>query len=136
MNRRHVNYWLVIKAIETIAVCEVVTDTPILDNADDEASVKRAIGECVVPSVLHWSSEMRDRLKLSLAYFLRKDPYLVAETAFAHMQDRYMPDPKDGKKFLTWLWECLYPSESYENMDITDVVEMNDVFKTYPPYTG
>lgn len=136
MINRNVNYWLVIKAIETIAVCEVVTGTPILDNADDEACVKRAMRECVVPSVMHWSSEKRDRLKLSLAYFLRKDPYYVAETAFAYMQDRYMPDPKDGRTFLIWLWESLYPGESYEDMDIADVVEINDVYKTYPPHTG
>ena len=136
MNRRHVNYWLVIDAIETIAVDEVVTDTPILVNADDEDCVKRAMRECVVPSVMLWSPEKRDRLKLSLAYFLRTNPYFVAETAFTYMQDRYMPDPKDGRTFLIWLWECLYPGESYEDVDITDVVEINDVFRTYPPHMG
>lgn len=136
MNKRHVNYWLIINAIEAIAVDEVVTDTPILVDADDEESVKAAVRECVLPSVMRWSPEKRERLRLSLAYFLRKEPYFVVEMAFTHMQDRYMPDPKDGRAFLIWLWECLYPGESYENVDITNVVEINDVFRTYPPHAG
>lgn len=136
MHRDHVNYWLVIQAIESIAVVEVVTGSPVILDPDDEESSKHGFREVVVESVQHWAQEKQNRLKLSFAYFLRKCPDELANEALGQMQDRLMPNPKDEVKFLTWLWECLYPGESYEDIDISGVIEINDVLKTNPPHMG
>jgi hypothetical protein len=125
---RSVNHCLIESALGYLMIAEAENGTPLPLDPDDEASMKRAFKEYVQPQVQRWSPDRQERLKLSLVYFLDK-PNVLQDDVLANIQDLTMREPSDTQKWFLWLYESLFPNENVNRVDVSDVVEDNDVMQ-------
>ncbi|GIW98760.1 MAG: hypothetical protein KatS3mg111_2093 [Pirellulaceae bacterium] len=125
---RTVNHCLIESALGYLAIAEAENGKPLPLDPDDEASMKAAFTKYVKPEVERWSSHRRERLKLSLVYFLDK-PNVLEDDVLANIQDLTMREPSDIRQWFLWLYESLFPNENAKSVDVSDVVEDNDVMQ-------
>lgn len=125
---RTVNCYLIESALLYLMTAEAEYGKPLPLDPNDEGSMKRAFTLYVRPEVQRWSSDRRERLKLSLAYFLQK-PDVLEDDVLANVQDLTMPEPSDIQQWFLWLYESLFPNENARSVDVSDVVEDNDVME-------
>jgi len=92
-------------------------------------SGSKPFGEHVRPWIERWPADRREQLKLSLAHFLDK-PEVLEYKALAQVQDFTMREPSDIQCWFRWLYEVLFPEQDITEVDLSDVVEDNDVMKT------
>lgn len=81
----------------------------------------------VRPYINGWSKRYCDKLRLSLAYFMRRPEIL--DRVLAGQQDLDMPEPSNIVRFFTILWESLFPGQDQHTLDLTDIQEKNDVME-------
>lgn len=124
-----VNCYLIMTAFGILEVAEVENGGPLPLDPDDERSMKDAYARHVKPWVDRWAQHRKDELKRSLAYFLQK-PEVLENDVLANVQDLTMPEPSDIQKLFLWLYEVLFPDEPPSEVDLSDVVEDNDIMKT------
>ena len=125
---RTVNCYLILSALGYLEIAEAEYGKPLPLDPEDEGSMKRAFTQYVCPEVQRWSSDRRERLKLSLVYFLDK-PEVLENDVLANVQDLTMPEPSDIRRWFLWLYESLFPNEHVRTVDVSDVVEDNDVMQ-------
>ena len=75
-----------------------------------------------------WSSHMREKLKLSFAYFIHK-PEILEFEVLANAQDLTIRKVDDYVQLFKWLYEVLFPDDPIESIDISNVVEINNIME-------
>jgi hypothetical protein len=82
-------------------------------DVNDKQSVLKIIRNFCIPGILNHPSDLaRERIKDTLQYYLSTD-----EINFAAVFNAYLlpfDHPTNAKDFFCWIWEALYPNESYE----------------------
>lgn len=94
---------------------------------NNEARLRELFRAHVRPFVDGWSERYREKLRLSLAYFMRRPEIL--DRVLASQQDLDMPEPSNIFQFFTILWEILFPEQDPTTLDSTDIEEKNDVME-------
>jgi hypothetical protein len=125
---RSVNHYLIESALSYLMVAEAENGKPLPIDPDDESSAKQSFELYVVPRVRRWSLLRRDRLRLSLAYFLNH-PAVLEDDVLANVQDLTMREPSDIQRFFRWLFESLFPETRLSEVDLSGVTEDNDVMQ-------
>jgi len=123
-----VNHCLIESALGYLMIAEAANGKPLLLDPDDECSTKGVFTRYVQPQVQRWSSRRRERLRLSLAYFLER-PAVLADDVLANIQDLTMREPSDIRQWFLWLYESLFPNENVKGVDVSNVVEANNVME-------
>ena len=131
MNARTANYWLIRDAFGFLEVAEASKGEPLNLDPDDEQIAKRAFALYIKPEVEKWSPERIAQLKISFAYFIHRID-ILEDRVLANIPDLTMPEPSNIQRLFFWLWECLFPGEGIETIDIDGVEEINDVLRTNP----
>ena len=122
-----VNYWIIFDALSALEAEEAMQGDLGIDT-DDTASVANAFASIVVPEVRRWSAPWREKLKLSLAYYLRQ-PDILVDAVLASLQDLRLAEPSDPACFFRLLWDSLFPGERPDGVRLDDIVENNDVME-------
>jgi hypothetical protein len=82
-------------------------------DVNDKQSVLEIIRISCIPCILNHPSDLvRERIKNTLKYYLSTDEIDFASVFNAHLLP--FDHPKNAKDFFCWIWETLYPNESYE----------------------
>lgn len=113
--------------------------TPLTGLADDDLAVESfrdlapndtegvcaVIRRFLVPHYERLSPTARDKAKLALGYYLSKP-----RTDFSRVFNSCLlpfPPPDDARLFFLWLWQELFPSESYELSNSETFREVPDI---------
>ena len=123
----YVNYYLIDCALAPLTIENAELDGELNINPDDEPRLRQLFLTLVRPSIDGWSKSYRDKLRLSLAYYLHRPE--VLDRVLASQQDLDMPEPSDIVQFFTILWESLFPGQDQHTVDLTDLEENNDVME-------
>jgi hypothetical protein len=124
---QQVNYHLIDSAMARLTVENVKSNGALNIDPDDEGRLRELFTALVRPSVSRWSARYQDKLRLSLAYYLRRPEIL--DRVLAGQQDLDMPEPSDIVQFFTILWESLFPEQDWRALDATNLEENNDVME-------
>jgi hypothetical protein len=82
-------------------------------DVNDKQSVLKIIRDSCIPHILNHPSDLaRERIKNTLQYYLSTDEIDFASVFNAHLLP--FDHPTKAKDFFCWIWEALYPNESYE----------------------
>jgi len=123
-----VNYWLIFSAIGQLMAAEARNGGPLGLLPDVESNIKQAFSLHVKPRIDGWPDRRRERLRLSLAYFIGK-PSVLEYDVLANIQDLTMPEPSDFSQFFRWLYESLFPDQPMNELDLSGVQEDNDAMQ-------
>ena len=116
-------------AFGILQVAECERGAPLPLDPDDEHSMKRAYEDHVRPWVDRWAPHRQEELKRSLVYFLQK-PDVLDYDVLANVQDLTMAEPSNIQQMFRWLYEVLFPDSPLSQVDLSGVVEDNDIMKT------
>jgi hypothetical protein len=94
-------------------------------DSNNEGQVKRVISEMLAPHFFGLSAEMKDRAKTALGYYLAK-PDANFERVFESCLPPFDP-PSVARQFFVWLWEVLFPTESFAAVDYLTFREVADI---------
>jgi hypothetical protein len=125
--KEQVNYWTIYSAIAVLEQAESMHGELGID-PDDTNSVRNALAAIVAPHVQKWSPFWRNKLRLSLAYYIRR-PDILNYKVLANLQDFSMAEPSDVRGFFSVLWDVLFPGENLKAVSLDDVVENNDIME-------
>ena len=125
---KKVNYHLIESALGYLSISEVNNGRPLNLNPECEVSIKSEFSSHILTGTERWPNEKQEQLKLSLAYFLQK-PEILDNNVLANVQDLTMPEPVDIRQFFSWLYEALFPDSPIECVDISNVIEDNDIMQ-------
>jgi hypothetical protein len=128
MTSNTVNYFLIYSALGYLTIAEAQNASPLRIDPNSKASVVAAFSKFVLPEISRWSSARRERLKLSLAYFLRK-PQILEDEVLGNMQDLTMAPPYNIVLWFSWMFEALFPYVEIESVDIRNLKEDNDILQ-------
>lgn len=109
-------------------IAEAENGGPLELQPDNESIIKKSFAVYVRPEVERWSDGRRNRLKMSLAYFINK-PVVLENDVLANVQDLTMPEPRDIRQFFEWFYEALFPDHPMNEVDVSNVQEDNDVMQ-------
>ena len=93
-------------------------------NSDDELQLSRLMQAVVLPDYYRLDATSQATTKLTLAYYLKNRPALLAECLDNLLTP--MPDAEDKDLFFRVLWRELYPNEDVNKVDVSDCVEVDD----------
>lgn len=94
-------------------------------DSDNPITVKEIIAATIKPWYENRSEEYKAIAKRSLSYFLTTNRinygyiYDSCLIAFDH--------PTDARDFFVWIWEMLFPEETYRLKDVKHYVEIDDI---------
>jgi hypothetical protein len=97
-----------------------------LESSDDESAMKELIiRELVLPEFYKMSARAQEGCKYALQYYLstgNADFYDVID----RQQECPIDPPSNAKNFFIWIWDELFPGESYEIADLSNWAEVID----------
>jgi hypothetical protein len=128
------NYWLLHSALSPLEEMEAKQDESI-DDPDDPEKVRRVMVEKIKPVIENWSSASREKLRISLAYFIRKPQFLV-DRVLGSLQDLSMPEPAHPEEFFQIMWDAIFPGERWQDISTVGVVENNDMMEINDIWTS
>jgi hypothetical protein len=95
---------------------------------NDPAQVRQVIRRELVPHFAELADKGKERARLALSYYLSL-PGINFEDVFEAGLPPFDP-PDDPRLFFLWLWEEIFPGESYEFGDPREVKIVSDVYET------
>jgi hypothetical protein len=123
-----VNYWLIGCALGALEEEESRLGDLEID-PDDARLMRELFSRIVAPRVRNWREIWREKLRVTLAYYIRRRIALDYETFGGLLQDLTMPEPSDMAAFLSLLSDVLFEGQSWEEVRLEGVVENNDVME-------
>jgi len=94
-------------------------------NPNDANQVRGVIRRDLVPHFHALDERAKKRARLALSYYLSKN-----SADFTRVFESSLPPfdpPDDARMFFVWLWEELFPSESFELSDLEAFREVPDI---------
>lgn len=123
-----VNFWFIWRALSNLDEKGAGAKGIVSFDPNSEQSVKNAYVVCVLPWFKKLSDIQQREFMVTLAYFLRKDGFTGSEI-LSQLVDLDMPRPRDERCLFVWLFECLFPHHSVNEVDIQGVCDNNDVME-------
>lgn len=96
-------------------------------DSNDSSKVRQIIRRVLLPHFSQLRPPGKERAKLALSYYLSK-PAADFARVFDSCLLPFAP-PDDVRLFFVWLWEELFPSESYEQPNLTAFREVPDPYE-------
>lgn len=96
---------------------------------NDPAQVRQVIRRELVPHFAELTDAGKERIRSTLSYYLSV-PAINFEDVFESSLPPFDP-PDDARLFYLWLWEELFPGESYDFGDPQGVKVVDDLYETY-----
>lgn len=124
---QYVNHYLIDGALAPLTIANAKLNGALDLDPEDEVRLREIFRVHIGPYIDGWSKESRDKLRLSLAYYLHHPAIL--DGVLAGQQDLDMPEPSNVVRFFTILWESLFPGQDRHSLDITNVEQKNDVME-------